>query len=258
MFDKPKNLTPESFVKAVLNSPQGARPEDVAKAVTENKKSPNLLGAVAKQVLNSASQQQRSSPPPRRGSNSSSLDKAIIHLASQHEGVLSCPIVSQSLRISRYEAQAGLDSLANRNQCRRVRGRHEVVYLFEQYLDQEKPAGGGAVKGIIGAAIWAYGRWNDHQKSLAEQEQRLLDLAYHNRGWFTHTEAVHAIPRGAVECIERLKEAGLVEQMMSKTNQPVYVVAQFLPPTVECGYCHAIYDVGEVTSCRKCGATIAT
>lgn len=243
MFDKPKGFTPENIVKAVLDSP----PKGGGGGPSQSKGS-SLLGIVAKQVL--AGGQKRSSP------TNSQLDQKIIQLAREHEGVLSCPLVEQSLRISRYEAQAGLDGLANRGVARRVRGRHEVVYLFEEYLQQggSSSSASGAVKGIIGAATWAYGRWNDHQKSLAAQEQRLLDLAYHNRGWFTHAEAVHAIPRGLEACIERLKEAGLVEQMNGKNNQPVYVVAQFLPPTVECRYCQSVYDVGEVQSCRKCGA----
>jgi hypothetical protein len=202
---------------------------------------------VARQVLPSGPKR----PAP------ADLDRKILTLAKEHEGVLTCAQVQQSLQISRSDAQGGLDALANGGQARRVRGRNEVVYLFEAYLRQaaSPSSGSGAVRGIFQAAVWAYGRWNDHQKSMAAQEQRLLDLAYHNRGWFTHAEAVHAIPRGLEECIERLRIAGLVEAMKGKNNQPVYVVAQFLPPAVECRYCQALYDVGEVQTCRKCGAS---
>lgn len=123
---------------------------------------------------------------------------------------------------------------------------------------QAPPKSGGSTTGsLVNAAVWAYGQWSSHQKNLSEQERALLDLAHEKRGWFTHADAVRVVGRGAPATIERLKEAGLVEQLNGKNNQPVYVVAQFLPPTVVCSYCQAIYDAGEMPNCSQCGAVLS-
>lgn len=110
---------------------------------------------------------------------------------------------------------------------------------------------------LVNAAAWAYGQWNSYQKNLSEQERALLDLAHKKRGWFTHADAVRLVGRATPATIERLKEAGVVEQMNGKNSQPVYVVAQFLPPTVVCSYCQAIYDAGETPNCTQCGAILS-
>lgn len=109
---------------------------------------------------------------------------------------------------------------------------------------------------LMNAAVWAYGQWTHYQKQLDEQERSLLDLAHSNKGWFTHSEAVRRLGRSAQATIERLKEAGIVEEMQGKHGQPVYVVPQFLPPSVTCQYCQAVYDLGEVQNCRQCGAIL--
>lgn len=121
----------------------------------------------------------------------------------------------------------------------------------------QSPRKGSTPGNLVNAAVWAYGQWSSYQNNLSEQERALLDLAHRNRGWFTHTDAVRLVGRGTPATIERLKEAGLVEQMNGKNNQPVYVVAQFLPPTVVCSYCQAIYDVGETPNCSQCGAVLS-
>ena len=133
---------------------------------------------------------------------------------------------------------------------------HKKPSLPQRQPDPPK-SGGSTTGSLVNAAVWAYGQWSSHQKSLSEQERALLDLAHQKRGWFTHAEAVRVVGRGTVATIERLKEAGLVEQMNGKNNQPVYVVAQFLPPTVVCSYCQAIYDAGETSNCSQCGAVLS-
>ena len=109
---------------------------------------------------------------------------------------------------------------------------------------------------IIGAAVWAYGQWNNYQKQLDEQERALLDLAHQNKGWFTQAEATRLLGRATQATIDRLKEAGIVEEMSGKHGQPVYVVPQFIPPSVTCAYCQAIYEPGEAQNCRQCGAVL--
>lgn len=251
---KPRGFNPENLVDAVLNSREkpGFTPEKVARAVRPARpepkpKTPDLLNVVA-----SMATERRTDPSDAL----SPLEKRILQLAQEQEGVLSRDQVASALRVSSWEAQSGLDRLANRGLARRVRGRHEVVYLFEKYLRRERSSSGPSVSTIFNAAVWVYGKWNDYQQSLAHQEQMLLDIAYQNRGWFTHAEAVKALGKHAEPTLERLKEAGLVEQMTGKNGQPVYVVEQFLPPAVVCTYCEAVYAAGECASCRNCGAPL--
>lgn len=111
---------------------------------------------------------------------------------------------------------------------------------------------------LLDAAAWAYGQWNSYQKQLDEQERALLDLARKNQGWFTHAEATCLLGRSARPALDRLKETGLVEEMTGKQGQPVYIVAQFIPPSVTCAYCQAIYEPGETQNCKQCGALLSS
>jgi hypothetical protein len=245
LFNKPKGLTPENIVKAVLNAPgrsaEPIRPEKVARAVvrTPEARGPNLLGMAQRVVA------EQGVP--------SALERDILHLAREHRGMLTCALCACELAVPRREAQTALDRLANRGLARRVRGKDEVVYLFEQFLDKEPKSGGLQLSTLFSAAVWVYGRWTDYQQKQARQEQQLLDLAYRNQGWFTYAEAVHVLGKDAPACIERLKEAGLLEEMAGKNGQPVYVVEQFLPPSVVCAYCDSAHPAAETTCCN-CGA----
>ncbi|MBS2035756.1 hypothetical protein JST97_12265 [bacterium] len=128
--------------------------------------------------------------------------------------------------------------------------------LTSQKKTEPEPAPKVQGPNLINAAVWAYGQWSSYQKQLDEQERRLLDLAYQNKGWFTQTEAVRLLGRSAPSIVDRLKEAGILEEMQGKHGQPVYVVPQFLPPSLTCQYCQAVYDLGEVQTCRQCGAVL--
>lgn len=253
MFNKPKGLTPENVAKALLQAPsrpvEPIRPEKVARAIPpppEPKARPNFLG-IAQQLV---AQGSPSAPLSR-------LERDILELARDRGGMLTCAQVHKALQTSRADAQAGLDRLANRGLARRVGGRHEVVYLFEQYLAKPAPRGGVPITSIFSAAVWVYGRWTEYQQSQARQEQQLLDLAYNNHGWFTHAEAVHVLGKAAPACIQRLTVARLVQARPAANGQLWYVVEQFLPPTVVCAYCDSAHAAQDAAACCcNCGAAL--
>lgn len=113
------------------------------------------------------------------------------------------------------------------------------------------------LSGLVSAATWAWGRYSDHQKQVAQDEARVLELAARNFGWLTEAQVVEGLGfsvKAAQACMERLVKAELCERFVGKQGFPVYVFPQFLPPMRACEYCDTEYITGPIPKCPACGA----
>ncbi len=115
--------------------------------------------------------------------------------------------------------------------------------------------------GLFSAATWAWGRYSDHQKQVAQDEAKVLELAARNFGWLTEVQVVEGLSfsvKAAQACMERLVNAQLCERFPGRQGFPVYVFPQFLPPLRTCAYCDTEYIKGNIPKCPACGAPEAS
>lgn len=106
--------------------------------------------------------------------------------------------------------------------------------------------------GLLGLA--GLKAWSDSQV-LAEQEQRLLDCAAHNAGWFTQGQALRTLdcrPDATESALARLVQKGVATRYTGRRGEPVYVVAPLLQTPPTCCYCQSSRP--SPGRCPNCGA----
>jgi hypothetical protein len=111
--------------------------------------------------------------------------------------------------------------------------------------------------GLVSAATWAWDRYTDRQKQVAQEEAKVMELAARNHGWLTESQVVEGLGfsvKAAQACMDRLVNAQLCERFIGRQGFPVYVFPQFLPPLRQCEYCDTEYIKGAIPKCPACGA----
>ncbi len=114
---------------------------------------------------------------------------------------------------------------------------------------------------VVGAACWAWGAYSGHKNNLAEQEQKILELAHKNSGWLTEVDVVQALdysPSKAKACLKRLIETGHCQEFSGRLGAVVYVFPALMPLVVGCSYCDADIVVDKYRFCPNCGAPVTS
>ena len=114
---------------------------------------------------------------------------------------------------------------------------------------------------VASAASWAWARWSEHKREMAELDQKILRLAEERFGWLQLGDIVPAVgaPVAAIHrSLTSLEESGLCRPYVGKDGQPVYVFEMFLPRFAVCSYCDSEQLLGEFRSCRHCGAPLGS